>query len=75
MAMGLTTLARIDDRYRAYYPDELPIIDATPETIESQILKCMNGFYNLKATALRSKAYAQQWHDYSVVAKLMTSFY
>lgn len=75
MAMGLPTIARIDPRYRARYPEDLPILHATPETLETVLRDCISGTVDLALAGQRSRAFALAWHDYTKVAAQMIRHY
>lgn len=75
MAMGLPTIARIDPRYRPRYPDDLPILHATPETLEAVLETCISGAVDLAQVGQDSRAFALAWHDYTKVAAQMSRYY
>ncbi|MBL7901673.1 MAG: glycosyltransferase [Bacteroidia bacterium] len=57
------------------YVDELPIINATPSTIENILIDLITNPAKRKDVGLKSRQFAEKWHASDVAAKKMASIY
>lgn len=75
MALGLPVIARISPTLRAAYPDDLPILNAGPDTLAQVLLECLNGKHDLQKIGHAGAAYASRVHDAHVVAAKLSALY
>ncbi|MCR6107291.1 glycosyltransferase family 4 protein [Salipaludibacillus agaradhaerens] len=64
MAMGKPVICYISDYMLEKYPSELPIIPATPDNIQDKLEELLKNKDVLPEIGLRSRKYAQKYHDY-----------
>jgi len=74
MALGKPVLAYIREKDLDFLPqqmrDELPVINVTPDTIESKLRHILNmPRYELLQLAQRSRSYVEHWHDPITIAQ------
>lgn len=75
MALGKPVVCFISDEMRAEFPEELPIINANPETVEEVIESLLlDSEYRYKV-GIRSRAYAEDYHDHTVNARILEKIY
>jgi DNA-binding transcriptional LysR family regulator len=75
MAAGLPVVARIAPALRAAYPEDLPVIDATADTLASVLEAAANGGIDLASAGADSRAYARRLHDHHAVARQISALY
>jgi hypothetical protein len=75
MVRGLPVIARIDPRYRALYPDDLPIISSGPNELRDVLEGVVAGKLDLRKLSKQCADYAHREHDYVAVAKRVTEHY
>ncbi len=57
------------------YADELPIVSATPETVESVLRELIADPDRRRAIGARSRAFAEKWHSHTVAAARFDEIY
>ncbi|MCF2532673.1 hypothetical protein [Yinghuangia soli] len=74
MAAGRVTVAYIDDAVAAHLPDDLPIVNADPETLHDELLRILDERDQAAATAARGPAYVRANHDGTRSARVLAGF-
>lgn len=75
MALGKPVICYIRDDLVSTYPEDLPIVNANPNTIE-EILETLVADPKLRLElGMRSRAFAERYHDSKVVAEKLVSLY
>ena len=79
MAMGKPVVAYLREQDLTFLPDEmahdLPIVRATPSTVESVVAELLARPDRLRDIGARSRAYVEKWHDPAAIAKRMVEVY
>jgi hypothetical protein len=63
LAAGRVTLAHVHPRNRARLPQDPPIVEVTPDTLEAVVRGLVADRAAARAVAARGPAYAEAWHD------------
>lgn len=63
MAAGRLVLVHVDPRNRARLPEDPPVADVTPDTLEEVLRGVLADRDAARAVAARGTAYADRWHD------------
>lgn len=74
MSMGKPVLCYIDEDLRKYRPD-LPIINATPQTIEAELERLINNIEEREAISKSSIEYAKKYHDVEKIIDNLLEIY
>lgn len=74
MALGRVVVCAVSEQVRAALPDNPPIISATPETFEAQLLEILSERTQHEAIAAQGKEYAKAWHDGRAAAAALGAF-
>jgi len=75
MALGKPVLCYIRDDLIGEYPPDLPIVNANPDTIESELEKLLVNPRLRSEIGKRSCEYAERYHDSKVVARELIKLY
>lgn len=75
MAMGRPVMCFISDPSRAAAPDELPIINCDPDTVEDTLRKYATDRTSLKSIGVRSRAYVERHHSLDALAHRLHALY
>jgi hypothetical protein len=63
LAAGRVVLAHVPARNRARLPEDPPIVEVTPDTLEAQVRRLVGHRDEARAMAARGPAYVDAWHD------------
>lgn len=63
MALGRAVLARVPERNRAYYPDEMPVISVSPTSLVEVLEDLINNPQKIRDAAEAGPSYVQQMHS------------
>lgn len=75
MAMGKPVISWISDFMKEKYPEELPIISANPDNVKEKIEYAIKNKDMLKEIGIRSRMYAEKYHDMNKISKNMLEIY
>ena len=75
MAMGKPVVAWIADYYLEYYPKELPIIRANPDTIESVLEGLLKNRESLPEIGKKSREYVEKYHNIDEIKYELLAIY
>jgi len=75
MAMGKPVICYIMDDIKDGFPENFPIINANPDTIEDVLLKWINSPKLRRKQGKLSRKYAEEVHDHIKVAKRLEVIY
>lgn len=74
MASGRVSVSHIHERVRARVADEIPTIEATPDTLQDVLLAILEDRDAARATAEQGPAFVRKWHDGTRSAEILASF-
>ncbi|WP_175530594.1 glycosyltransferase [Brevibacillus centrosporus] len=75
MAMGKPVICYLTDFMKEFYPQELPIVSASPETIEARIEMLLKDFELRKELGVRGRKYVETYHDLNKVSSALKDIY
>lgn len=75
MALGKPTICHIREDLRPLYPDELPIVSATPRNLREVIVDLIERRSEWEAMGEAGYAYAKAYHEQAQVARRLSSCY
>jgi hypothetical protein len=75
MALGKPVIAYIAPYMLGAYPQDLPIVNANPDTIEAVLRDWLSDGEARRARGEASRAYVERRHDYRVVAQQLLEIY
>lgn len=75
MAFGKPVIAYIRDDLVATFPQELPIVNANPETVEEKIRLLLDHPLLRQELGIKGRAYAEQYHSREVVVDKLLQIY
>lgn len=75
MGMGKPVITYITDKMRKTFPDELPIVSASPLTIESEIEKLILDGQRRHNLGVKGRKYIETYHDCRKNAKILARIY
>ncbi len=75
MVLGKPVICYILPDYRHFYPQDLPLINASPDDIEEVLAYWIISPKERHDRGQASRAYVEKYHDYRVVAKSLVSIY
>lgn len=75
MAMGKPVVSWLTDYIMEYYPKELPLLSANPDTIESVLREALDNQDQFAAIGKRGRAYVEKYHDINVVSGQLVELY
>lgn len=75
MAMGVPTICYLSDANRRRLPAELPIINATLETLGDVLVGLIRNKEKLNDIGFMSHKYVNSMHSYSAISELLISIY
>jgi len=75
MAMGKPVICWISDFMKEKYPKELPIISANPNNIKEKIEYAIKNKDMLKDIGIKSRLYAEKYHDMNPICQNMLAIY
>lgn len=67
MACGCVAVANVSDSLQEAYPDDLPIVFATPETIQTILLELIDDPQKRERLSLEGQAYAKKHHSIQAI--------
>ena len=75
MALGKPTVCYIKDTMMAQYPSELPLVNATPDTIQEVLANLIQDGALRHDLGVRGRAYAEKHHDSVKLARELRAMY
>ncbi|MDQ6418342.1 glycosyltransferase [Paenibacillus sp. LHD-117] len=75
MAMGKPVICYIREDLRHTFPGELPIVSANPDTIYRELKSLLERPGDWKDIGMKGRNYAEQFHSYDYVGKLLVETY
>lgn len=75
MLLGKPVVSYISDAMKASYPEELPIVSATIETIETELENLIKDGKLRNQLGKRGRKYAEEYHDYRKIGKMLCDIY
>jgi|AntRauMinimDraft_3_1070383.scaffolds.fasta_scaffold02511_2 glycosyltransferase involved in cell wall biosynthesis len=75
MATGTPTVCYMRDDLRSKYPDELPVINATPETIEQVLAELATDADRRRVLGSQGREYVTRYHDLSTIGDRLLNVY
>ena len=75
MALGKPVITYIADEMKAAFPEELPIVSATPESISHVIAGLASSGSLRRDLGIASREYAETYHDYRNIAYMLRDLY
>ncbi|EZH66969.1 hypothetical protein DH09_03235 [Bacillaceae bacterium JMAK1] len=75
MASGKPVICFIHEQFRNSYPKQLPIVEATTETIHDVILDLLVHQEKWATIGQQSRMYVEQFHSYPIIAKQLKQIY
>jgi hypothetical protein len=79
MALGIPVVAYLDPRQVELVPAgmrrDLPILGATPDSLEDVLGRLLSARSRLREAGERSRAYVRRWHDPEAIARRMLRLY
>jgi len=75
MALEIPVMGYIRDKYKKYYSDKIPIIDANPETITDVLRRTIQNKNDLAEIGKRGREFVVKYHDSKKIANRLISHY
>ncbi len=75
MALGKPVVTYISQEMKSEFPDELPIVSANIENIESKLEMLINNAKLRNDIGISGRKYVEKYHDFKNVAKLAKHIY
>ncbi|NOT37119.1 MAG: glycosyltransferase [Saprospiraceae bacterium] len=75
MGFGKPVITYINPEIKKYYPIDLPIIEASPDNIEVVLEKIISNPESLNLIGRNSRLYVEKYHDDTLNAKLLATYY
>lgn len=75
MALGRPVLSYVRTRDLVEAPEECPLINVTPDTLEEVLTWVLNNREKLPAIAAQGRSYVQRWHSVDAVALRLGELY
>lgn len=75
MAMGKVVIAFIREDVKQHFPQELPIVNARPETLYDVLLQLSKNPSSLAQIGRNSREYVMRYHEIGVVTEKLCSIY
>lgn len=69
MALGRIVIGNVDARVRALMPEDPPILDATPDTLDTVIREILARPETFRSFGQRGRAFARRWHSGQAAAE------
>lgn len=74
LASGAVVLGHVGDRLRSRVPDEIPIIEATPDDLAERLEEVLEDLPELRKQAGARRAFVERWHDGRYAARVLSEF-
>lgn len=75
MALGKPVICYISEEIRNQFPEELPIVNATVDTIEEKIELLLQNPQLRRDLGEQGRMYAEKYHDYKIITKKLAEIY
>lgn len=75
MALGKPVVAYISDEIRKTFPDELPIVNATIDSVEEVLGMLIADGKRRRELGIAGRKYVEEYHDYRKIAKVQMDIY
>lgn len=75
MAMGKPTITYIRDDLLDKYPEDMPLVNANPDTIESVLERLISDAALRRSIGIDSRKYVEKYHDAHVVVEKLSGIY
>ena len=75
MALGKPVMVYINKEMRETFPDELPLVNASPETIKEKLEELFGKPEKRRTAGMRSRDYVEKYHDCKKNAAVLEKIY